>query len=75
MAVASLSSIEKDFGERTLFDKINLTVYDHGAAARLKEIFEEDLKHAKQITYEEWKTRGIYERLVDLFTFPVKDQL
>src|SRR3954466_5010950 len=28
MAVASLSSIEKDFGERTLFDKINLTVYE-----------------------------------------------
>jgi len=50
-------------------------VYDHGAAARLQEIFEDDLKHAKQIIYEEWKARGIYERLVDLFTFPVKDQL
>jgi hypothetical protein len=33
------------------------------------------LKYAKQISYEEWKSRGIYERLVDLFTFPVKDQL
>ena len=50
-------------------------VYDHGAADRLEAIFHEDLKRAKQITYEEWTTRGIYERLVDLFTFPVKDQL
>src|SRR5881392_2627559 len=28
MAVASLSGIEKDFGERVLFDKITLTVYE-----------------------------------------------
>ncbi|HEV8607235.1 MAG TPA: ABC-F family ATP-binding cassette domain-containing protein [Tepidisphaeraceae bacterium] len=28
MAVASLSNIEKDFGERILFDKVNLTVYE-----------------------------------------------
>jgi cardiolipin synthase A/B len=58
-----------------LNQEINLVVYDHGAADRLQAIFHEDLKHAKQITYEEWKSRGIYERLVDLFTFPVKDQL
>jgi ATP-binding cassette subfamily F protein 3 len=28
MSVASLSNIEKDFGERLLFDKINLTIYE-----------------------------------------------
>src|SRR5437762_7153641 len=27
MSVASLSNIEKDFGERLLFDKISLTIY------------------------------------------------
>src|SRR3954454_4849714 len=29
MSVASLSNIEKDFGERVLFDKINLTIYEN----------------------------------------------
>ena len=72
---ATIGSTNFDNRSFALNQEINLVVYDHGAAARLKEIFEEDLKHAKQISYEEWKTRGIYERLVDLFTFPVKDQL
>jgi ATP-binding cassette subfamily F protein 3 len=31
MSVASLSNIEKDFGERLLFDKINLTIYEQRA--------------------------------------------
>jgi cardiolipin synthase len=72
---ATIGSTNFDNRSFALNQEINLVVYDHGAAARLKEIFEEDLKYAKQISYEEWKTRGIYERLVDLFTFPVKDQL
>src|SRR6185503_17731104 len=29
VSVASLSNIEKDFGERVLFDKINLTIYEN----------------------------------------------
>src|SRR3954471_16012350 len=28
MSVASLSNVEKDFGERLLFDKISLTIYE-----------------------------------------------
>ncbi len=28
MSVVSLSNIEKDFGERLIFDKINLTIYE-----------------------------------------------
>jgi hypothetical protein len=44
-------------------------------ATRLEEIFHEDLKYAKQMSYKEWKSRGLYERFVDLIAFPVKDQL
>ena len=72
---ATIGSTNFDNRSFALNQEINLVVYDHGAADRLDAIFHEDLKHAKQITYDEWKTRGIYERLVDLFTFPVKDQL
>jgi cardiolipin synthase A/B len=58
-----------------LNQELNLTVYDRTIAARFEEIFHEDLKYAKQISYEEWKSRGLYERFIDLITFPVKDQL
>jgi cardiolipin synthase len=72
---ATIGSTNFDNRSFALNQEINLVVYDHGAAARLKDIFQEDLKYAKEISYEEWKSRGLYERLVDLFTFPVKDQL
>jgi cardiolipin synthase A/B len=72
---ATIGSTNFDNRSFALNQEINLVVYDHGAAARLKEIFQEDLKYAKEISYEKWKSRGLYERLVDLFTFPVKDQL
>jgi cardiolipin synthase len=72
---ATLGSTNFDNRSFALNQEINLTVYDRAVAGRLEEIFHQDLKYAKQISYEEWKSRGIYERLVDLFSFPVKDQL
>ena len=72
---ATLGSTNFDNRSFALNQEVNLTVYDRVLATRLQEIFHEDLKYAKQISYEEWKSRGLYERLVDLFTFPVKDQL
>jgi len=72
---ATIGSTNFDNRSFALNQEINLTVYDRAVAARLEEIFREDLKYAKQIGYEEWESRGLYERLVDLFAFPVKDQL
>jgi cardiolipin synthase len=72
---ATIGSTNFDNRSFALNQEINLTVYDRAVASRLAELFHEDLKYAKQISYEEWESRGIYERLVDLFTFPVKDQL
>ena len=72
---ATIGSTNFDNRSFALNQEINLTVYDRVVATRLEEIFRQDLNYAKQISYEEWQSRGIYERLVDLFAFPVKDQL
>jgi cardiolipin synthase A/B len=72
---ATIGSTNFDNRSFALNQEINLTVYDRAVATRLEEIFREDLKYAKQISYEEWESRGLYERLVDLFALPVKDQL
>ena len=32
-------------------------------------------QNAKPVTYEEWKSRGVGERLLELFAFPIKEQL
>ena len=58
-----------------LNQELNLTVYDAALARRLEEIFREDLKYSKKITYDEWKSRSIFERIFELFAFPVKEQL
>jgi hypothetical protein len=50
-------------------------VYDAALARRLEEIFYEDLKHSKNITYKEWDSRSIFERFFEFFTFPVKEML
>jgi cardiolipin synthase len=71
----TIGSTNFDNRSFALNQELNLTFYDHTVATRLEEIFHEDLKYAKQMSYKEWKSRGLYERFVDLIAFPVKDQL
>jgi cardiolipin synthase len=74
-AWATIGTTNFDNRSFALNQEVNLTVHDRAVARRLEDIFQEDLKHAKQISYEEWESRGIYERLVDFFAFPIKDLL
>ena len=72
---ATIGSTNFDNRSFALNQELNLTVYDGSITRRLEEIFHEDLKHSKKISYEEWNSRGVFERLWELFTFPVKEQL
>jgi cardiolipin synthase len=72
---ATIGSTNFDNRSFALNQELNLTVYDAALARRLEEIFQEDLKRSKKITYEEWTSRGIFERLFEFFTFPVKELL
>jgi len=46
-----------------LNDEVNLAMPDTGLAARLEADFREDLAHAKPVDYEEWRKRGVAERI------------
>ena len=72
---ATIGSTNFDNRSFALNQELNLTVYDGGITQRLEEIFREDLKHAKKITYEEWESRSVFERIWELFAFPVREQL
>jgi cardiolipin synthase A/B len=72
---ATIGSTNFDNRSFALNQEINLTVYDRGVARQLEQIFDEDLKYSKPISYDEWKSRGIFERLIELFSFPLKEQL
>jgi cardiolipin synthase len=72
---ATVGSTNFDNRSFALNEELNLTVYDSGVARRLEEAFEQDLKYSRKITYEEWSSRGIGERIYEFFAFPVKEYL
>jgi len=72
---ATIGSTNFDNRSFALNQELNLTVYDGSITRRLEEIFREDLKHSKKITYDDWSSRSVFERLWEFFAFPVKEQL
>jgi len=54
---------------------VRVVVLLQGEARCLEQIFAEDLKYSKPITYDEWKSRSIYQRLIEFFALPLKEQL
>jgi cardiolipin synthase len=72
---ATVGSTNFDNRSFALNEELNLTVYDAGLARRLEAAFEQDLSYSKKITYEEWSSRGIGERIFELFSFPIKEYL
>jgi len=72
---ATVGSTNFDNRSFALNEELNLTVYDTNLARQLEEAFEQDLKYSKKITYEEWNSRGIGERIYEIFAFPVKEYL
>lgn len=61
----SVGSTNFDNRSFRLNDEANLNIYDAGVASRQIEIFNEDLKHARRVTYEEWQARPWTEKLQD----------
>jgi cardiolipin synthase A/B len=61
----SVGSTNFDARSFRLNDEANLNVYNTEFAARQSAQFEEDLKKARRITYEEWKSRPIWVKAWD----------
>ena len=72
---ATIGSTNFDNRSFALNEELNLTVYDRAFAHRLDEIFAQDLKHSKKITYQEWESRGFKEKFFELFSYPIREWL
>src|SRR5262249_15711867 len=68
---STIGSTNFDNRSFALNQEINRTVYNSTIAQRLEQIFQEDLKYAEPVNYEQWQSRSLYERLIDLFAFPI----
>ena len=70
-AVGSINLDERSFG---LNHEGSVVLYDAGLARRLAEIFQDDLRRAREVTVQDWKRRGI-GHFLELFVLPVRNQL
>ncbi len=72
---ATIGSTNFDNRSFALNQEINLTVYNREIAQRLERIFAADLEYSERITYEQWQSRSLYQRVMEMFAFPIKEQL
>ena len=72
---ATIGSTNLDNFSFAYNDELNLFFYDRGVAQQLERIFMEDVKVARQVTYEAWNDRGIRARLLEVLALPIRDLL
>ena len=73
--LASVGSTNFDNRSFRLNDEANLNVYDHGFAERLERVFEADLRRSRKISYEQWRRRPAWERVVETVSSFLSSQL
>jgi len=73
--MVSVGSTNFDLRSFQLNDEASLNVYDAGFADRMTQVFEDDLKHSTQYTYQTWKDRPFKEKFAERFIQPLKSQL
>lgn len=71
----SVGSANFDDRSFEINDEISLVVFDPAIAAELERAFEEDLKHAKEWSFEHWSERSAGHKLTDLAAFAINEQL
>lgn len=71
----SVGSTNFDNRSFAINDEANLNVYDHDFAVAQGRVFEEDLKHARRVSYDEWRERPLTERVMEMVASPVGEQL
>lgn len=69
--VGSTNLDNRSFG---INDEVNMAVLDPQIAARLTQDFQDDVLHSKHVTLDEWKRRGILERIMEFFGWIVERQ-
>jgi len=72
---ATVGSANLDYRSLAINEEINLVVYDAAFAGQLEKSFQEDLKYSRKLTYEAWNSRGFIDKILELFSIPIKEQL
>ena len=72
---ATIGSTNFDPRSFQLNEELNVTVFDSGVAGQLEDIFLRDLERSEEMSYAQWQSRGLRQRILELFAFPARSQL
>jgi cardiolipin synthase len=72
---ATVGSTNLDHRSFSLNDEVNLVVYNEAVARKLERVFDDDLSRSKRLTYEQWRSRGIVSRFLEMLSIPVRGQM
>jgi cardiolipin synthase A/B len=72
---ATVGSTNLDYRSFRINDELNVVAYDAAFAARLEEVFEQDLQYAQRIDLESWRNRGFRGRFFELLAIPFESNL
>jgi cardiolipin synthase len=72
---ATIGSTNLDNLSFAVNDELNLFFYDRGVAEQLEQVFADDVRVSRRVTYEAWKRRGLGARLLEMLALPIRDLL
>jgi cardiolipin synthase len=72
---ATIGSTNLDTRSFALNEELNAVMYSKDVATQLDQHFADDLRYSRKIDYREWRSRGFFPRLLELFSLPFREQL
>ena len=70
-----LGSSNLDARSSAINEELDVVVYDAGFGKQMETMFEQDLKHAREYTLEDFKKRSLWERTTEWVSLPFRSQL
>jgi cardiolipin synthase A/B len=72
---ATIGSTNLDTRSFALNEELNAVVYHATVVGRLEQVFAEDLRYSRKIEYQQWRSRGFFNQLLEVLSLPVREQL
>jgi cardiolipin synthase len=70
-----IGSSNLDARSSSINEELDVAVYDSGFGQQMEKMFEEDSKHSREYTLEQFKSRSLWERVTEWLAVPFRSQL
>jgi len=72
---ATVGSANLDTRSFALNEEVNAVVYHNNLVQQLERIFAEDLTYSRKVDLAQWRSRSVFDHLLEMLSIPVRPQL